>query len=86
MDIKNIVSQLEEKLGHTVDVSKVQGMLKGIDTSKFSPSEIVEKLKDKINVGDLDGDGKVESLADEVKGKAQQMMGGIGKMFGGKDK
>lgn len=82
MDIKSIVSQLEEKLGHKVDVSKVQSMLSGIDTSKYSPSELMATLAAKFNVGDLDGDGKVESLADEVKGKAQQMMGGLGKMFG----
>ena len=82
MDIKNIVSQLEEKLGHKVDVSKVQAMLSGIDTSKFSPSELVAQLQSKFHVGDLDGDGKVESLTDELKGKAQQMMGGLGKMFG----
>lgn len=82
MDIKNIVSQLEEKLGHKVDVSKVQSMLSGIDTSKLAPSEIVSKLQSLIKVGDLDGDGKVESIAEEVKGKAQQMMGGLGKMFG----
>lgn len=82
MDIKNIVSQLEEKLGHKVDVSKVQAMLGSIDTSKLSPSELIAKLSSKLSVGDLDGDGKVESFTEEVKGKAQQMMGGIGKMFG----
>ena len=85
MDIKNIVSQLEEKLGKKVDVSKVQNLLSGIDTSKLSPSQIIDTLKTKLSVGDLDGDGKVESLTEEVKGKAQQMMGGLGKMFGKKD-
>ena len=43
----------------------------------MSFTEIVAKLKDGNIIGDLDGDGKVESTIDELKGKASQMFGGI---------
>lgn len=43
----------------------------------MSFTEIVAKLKDGNILGDLDGDGQVESVMDELKGKASQMLGGI---------
>ena len=49
--------------------------LKGIDTSKFSMEEIIEKVKGSGLIGDLDGDGVQESVIEEIKGK-------IGGLFG----
>lgn len=75
MDIQNIISQLQSKFGDKFDISAVKEHLKGIDTSKLSFSEIVEKIKGKGLIGDLDGDGVQESAFEEIKGK-------IGGLFG----
>lgn len=75
MDIQNIISELQSKFGGKIDASAIKEHLKGIDTSKFSISEIVEKLKTGGLVGDLDGDGVQESTFEEIKGK-------IGGIFG----
>lgn len=75
MDIQNILSELTSKFGNSFDVSKVTAHLKGIDTSKFSMTEIIEKVKGAGLVGDLDGDGVKESAFEEIKGK-------IGSFFG----
>lgn len=75
MDIQNIISQLQSKFGDKFDVSAVTEHLKGIDTSNFSFSEIVEKIKGNGLIGDLDGDGVEESVFEEIKGK-------IGGIFG----
>lgn len=69
MDIQNIISELQSKFGGKFDVTAVTEHLKGIDTSKFSISEIVEKIKGAGLVGDLDGDGVKESVFEEIKGK-----------------
>lgn len=75
MDIQNILSELTSKFGNSFDVSAVTEHLKGIDTSKFSITEIIEKVKDSGLIGDLDGDGVQESVIEEIKGK-------IGSIFG----
>lgn len=75
MDIQNILSELTSKFGNSFDVTAVTEHLKGIDTSNFSMSEIVEKIKGSGLIGDLDGDGVKESAFEEIKGK-------IGSIFG----
>lgn len=75
MDIQNILSELTSKFGGSFDVTKVTEHLKGIDTSKFSMTEIIEKVKGAGLIGDLDGDGVKESAFEEIKGK-------IGSIFG----
>lgn len=75
MDLQNIMSELTSKFGGSFDVSAVTEHLKGIDTSKFSITEIIEKVKGAGLIGDLDGDGVQESAFEEIKGK-------IGSIFG----
>lgn len=75
MDIQSIISELTSKFGGKFDVSAVTEHLKGIDTSKFSMNEIIDKIKSAGLIGDLDGDGVKESVLEEIKGK-------IGSMFG----
>lgn len=75
MDIQNIISELSSKFGGSFDVAAVTEHLKGIDTSKFSMTEIIEKVKGAGLIGDLDGDGVKESVIEEIKGK-------IGGIFG----
>ncbi|MCI9608147.1 MAG: hypothetical protein HFJ94_08250 [Muribaculaceae bacterium] len=75
MDIQNIISELTSKFGNSFDVSAVTEHLKGMDTSKFSISEIIEKVKGAGFLGDLDGDGVQESAFEEIKGKISSMFG-----------
>jgi hypothetical protein len=75
MDIQSIISQLSSKFGGSFDVAAVTEHLKGIDTSKLSITEIIEKVKGAGLIGDLDGDGVKESVIEEIKGK-------IGGIFG----
>lgn len=75
MDIQNILSELSSKFGGNFNISAVTEHLKGIDTSKFSMEEIIEKVKDSGLIGDLDGDGVKESALEEIKGK-------LGRLFG----
>ena len=75
MDIQNILGELTSKFGGNFDVAAVTERLKGIDTSKFSMTEIIEKIKGEGFIGDLDGDGVKESAFEEIKGK-------IGSLFG----
>jgi len=75
MDIQSIISQLSSKFGDKFDITAVTKHLKGIDTSKFSMDEIIEKVKGAGLIGDLDGDGVQESAFEEIKGK-------IGGLFG----
>ena len=77
MEINELIGQLKDKFGDTVNVSQITEKLKGFDHSKMSFTEIVAKLKEGSLLGDLDGDGKVESTIDEIKGKAAQMFGGV---------
>lgn len=75
MDIQAIIAQLKDKFGDKVDVAGITEHFKGQDTSKFSFAEIVEKVKGKGLVGDLDGDGIEESTIDEIKGKISSLFG-----------
>ncbi len=75
MDLQNILSELTSKFGGSFDVAAVTEHLKGIDTSNFSITEIIEKVKGAGLLGDLDGDGVQESTLEEIKGK-------IGSLFG----
>lgn len=75
MDITSIIAQLKDKFGDKVDVAAVTEHFKGVDTNNFSFSDIIEKVKGKGLVGDLDGDGVEESTFEEIKGK-------IGSIFG----
>ncbi len=75
MDIQSILSELTSKFGSSFDVSAVTEQLKGIDTSKFSMAEIIEKVKGSGLIGDLDGDGVKESAFEEIKGKISDIFG-----------
>lgn len=75
MDIQEIIAQLKDKFGDKVDVAAVTEHFKDQDTSKFSFAEIIEKVKGKGLVGDLDGDGIEESTIDEIKGKISSLFG-----------
>lgn len=75
MDLQSIISELTSKFGGSFDISAVTEHLKGIDTSNFSMTEIIEKVKESGLIGDLDGDGVQESVIEEIKGK-------IGGLFG----
>lgn len=78
MEINEIISSLKDKFGDKLDVAKVTEMFKGQDMSKFSITEIIAKVQSGGGIiGDLDGDGKVESPWEELKGKATSMFGGI---------
>lgn len=81
MDIQQIISQLQGKFGNSIDVPQITKMLQGMDLSKISFNDIVSKLTAGGLIGDLDGDGVQESLIDEIKGKAGDMLGGLGKIF-----
>lgn len=75
MDLQNIMSELTSRFGGSFDVSAVTEHLKGIDTSKFSITEIIEKVKGAGLIGDLDGDGVQESAFEEIKGKISSIFG-----------
>lgn len=75
MDIQNIISELQSKFGDKINVAAITEHFKGVDTSNFSITEIIEKVKNAGLVGDLDGDGVKEGVFEEIKGK-------IGNIFG----
>lgn len=75
MDIQSIISTLSSKFGGSFDVAAVTEHLKGIDTDKFSMTEIIEKVKGAGLIGDLDGDGVKESAFEEIKGKLGSLFG-----------
>lgn len=77
MDIQSIITQLTSQFGGAFDTAKVTNALHGMDLSKFDFSDIVKHLTKQGLLGDLDGDGKVESPLEEVKGKAAQIFGGL---------
>ncbi|MCQ2243251.1 MAG: hypothetical protein MJZ32_03225 [Bacteroidaceae bacterium] len=88
MDLTQILGQLKGQLGDKVDLSQIKSPS---DLGKLSEllqgTEIPAGAQDLISkftggsLGDLDGDGKQESLSEEIIGKAQQVLGGL---FGGK--
>lgn len=73
MDIQTIIKELESKFGKTFDTNKVTEMLKGLDLSKFSMTDIIDKVKSMGFIGDLEG--KQKGAIDELKGKAADMLG-----------
>lgn len=75
MDIQSILGELKSKFGDKFDVAAVTEQLKGIDTGKFSMTEIIEKVKASGFLGDLDGDGVKESAFEEIKGKLGGLFG-----------
>ncbi len=79
MEISEVITKLKDQFGDKINVAKITEMFKGQDLGKLSMSEIIAKVKDGGLLGDLDGDGKVESVLDELKGKASGLLGG---MFG----
>ncbi|MCF0198404.1 MAG: hypothetical protein HUK02_03650 [Bacteroidaceae bacterium] len=81
MDLQQIIAQLQKQFGNGFDVSKATKLLEGVDFKSLDMNQIIGMLTKGGVIGDLDGDGKVESLAEELKGKASQLLGGL---FGGK--
>lgn len=75
MELDSIITTLKDKFGDSFDVAAVTEKLKGMDTSNFSITEIISKVKDAGLLGDLDGDGVQEGFIEEIKGK-------IGSIFG----
>ncbi len=88
MDLTQILGQLQGQLGDKVDLSKIKSPsdlgnltehLKGVEIPKGA-EDLIAKFTGG-SIGDLDGDGKQESIGEEIMGKAQQLLGGL---FGGK--
>lgn len=75
MDFESIMTELKSKFGDKFDVAAVKEHFKDMDMSKFSMSEIMEKVKS-VGLGDLDGDGVKESAFEEIKGKISSLFGG----------
>lgn len=75
------------------DLGKITDLLKGVEipvgaqdlisqlTNGGNVQDILTNLTGGAALGDLDGDGKQETLSEELMGKAQQVLGGL---FGGK--
>ena len=87
MDLNQIIQQLQKHYGASIDAGQVTKLLEGVDLKNLDFSPIVAMLTKGGLIGDLDGDGKVEPLAEELKGKAEQMLGGglgniLGKILG----
>lgn len=93
MDFGQILGQLQGQLGDKVDLSSIQGksdisklpgLLNGVELPSTA-KDLLSKLQ-AGGAGDLDGDGVQESLVDELKGKAEQVLGGglLGGLFGKK--
>ena len=93
MDFGQILGQLQGQLGDKVDLSSIQGkadvnklpeLLNGVELPSAAKG-LLSKLQ-AGGAGDLDGDGVQESLAEELKGKAAQVLGGglLGGIFGKK--
>lgn len=94
MDFGKILGGLQSQLGDKVDLSSIKGpqdlgklteMLNGANVPAGA-KDILAKLQSGGGIGDLDGDGVQESLAEELKGKAEQLLGGgvLGGLFGKK--
>lgn len=95
MDFGKILGGLQSQLGDKVDLSSIKGtqglgklteMLNGAEMPSAA-KDLLTKLQSGSGLGDLDGDGVQENLADELKGKAEQLLGGsgiLGGLFGKK--
>ena len=82
MDLQQIIEQLTKQYGSGLDINKIKKILEGVDIKNLNMAQIVSMLTKEGVIGDLDGDGKVESLADEMKGVAEKMLGGgLGKIL-----
>jgi len=75
MDLQNVKNELQSKFSGRFNMDSVKEHLKGMDLSKFSMSEIVDKIKNAGLIGDLDGDGVKESAFEEIKGKVSGLFG-----------
>ncbi len=73
MDINQIINEVKAKFGDKIDVEKITTMLKGIDLSKVSLPEIMEKIK----ASGLAGASNVQSTIESLKDKASGMLGGL---------
>ena len=82
MDFGKILGQLQGQLGDKVDLSSIQGktdvnkipeLLNGVELPSAA-KDLLAKLQ-AGGAGDLDGDGVQESLVEELKGKAEQVLG-----------
>lgn len=73
MDINQIITAVKEKFGDKVDVAKITTLLQGLDLSKISLPEIMEKVKESGLVGASNLQGAVEGLKD----KAGDLLGGL---------
>jgi len=86
MDFGQILGQLQGQLGDKVDLSsikdkadinKIPELLNGVELPSAA-KDLLSKLQGGGSpLGDLDGDGVQESLAEELKGKAEQVLGGL---------
>ena len=77
VDVQTIIAELVKQYGSNVDVNKAKNLLGGLDLQGKDMSQIVTMLASQLQLGDLDGDGKVESLADELKGVAMKQLGNL---------
>lgn len=93
MDFGKLLGGLQSQLGDKVDISSIKGtqdlgklteMLNGVELPSAA-KDLLSKLQ-AGGAGDLDGDGVKESLADEIKGKAEQVLGSgiLGSILGKK--
>ena len=77
MDVQQIITELQAKFGNGIDIAQITKLLNGMDLKNMQMGDIIAKLTQGGLIGDLDGDGKVESLQEELFGKAQSMLGGL---------
>lgn len=89
MELQQIIDQLTKQFGPGLNVAQATKLLEGVDLKNIDMTQVINLLTKAGIIGDLDGDGKVESLADELKGVAEKTLGGglcsiVGKILGGK--
>ena len=77
VDTQAIIAELVKAYGSKVDVNKAKSLLGGLNLQGMDMTQIVTMLASQLSLGDLDGDGKVESLAEELKGVAMNKLGGL---------
>lgn len=77
VDVQTIIAELVKQYGSNVDVNKAKNLLGGLNLQGKDMSQIVTMLASQLQLGDLDGDGKVESLADELKDVAMKQLGNL---------
>lgn len=77
LDVQSIIGELVKQYGNQVDVTKATKALSGLNIQGLDKTQIIAMLASQLKLGDLDGDGKVESLADELKGVAMNKLGGM---------